>query len=247
VAPAVLEIHILKLEDSFDANRIPDFYLYKPDLATSNCNAYTTSKSDCSGIFVDEGTALYERMSANQTKFVIKATDAKGGACLNCTADGTPKTVYPAEKAVSVKTMFGPSALEATLKAGVKDLGKDAEKYVRTYFAAPSDTEITKLFEYFYSATPANDLPVSWIRPTISSNTQINGLWGWVSTCKDSGSDLSSTTDNIWARKENNFLIKDVGTRIKNSSYISVDLNSRMSEGTFQFRVAADKYKTACK
>jgi hypothetical protein len=249
VAPAVLEIHILKLEDSFNPSRTPDFYLYKPDdLATSNCNAYTTSKSNCSDITVDEGTALYERMSANQTKFVIKATDSKGGACLNCTSDGTPKTVLPAEKAVSVKTMFGPSAVEATLKAGVKDLGKDAEKYVRTYFAAPSEVEIGKLFDYFYSAAPANDLPVSWVRPTISSNSQINGLWGWVNTCNsNSGSDLSSTTDNIWARKENNFLIKDVGTKIKNSSYVSVDFNSRMSEGTFQFKVTADKFKNCSK
>jgi len=247
VAPAVLEIHILKVEEKFDAKRIPDFTLYKP-ANISNCNAYSTSKTACVDINVDEGSSLYERMSANQTKFVIKATDATGSTCLNCTADGTPKTILPAQKAMSVKSMFGPSAVEATLKAGVKDLGLDAEKYARTYFPAPSSEEISKLFDYFYSSAPANDLPVSWIRPTISSNTQINGLWGWVNTCgSNSGSDLSSTTDNIWARKENSFLIKDVGTRIKNAAYISIDFNSKMSEGIFQFRVAADKWKTACK
>jgi hypothetical protein len=241
VSPSVLEIYILKLEEKFDATRVPDFTLYKP-ADSSSCNAYTTSKNVCSDILVDEGTALYERMSANQTKFIIKATNTTGGTCLNCTADGTPKTIVPAGKAMSVKSVFGPTAIEATLKAGVKDLGLDAEKYARTYFAAPSKEEISKLFNYLYATTPSNDLPVSWIRPTIASNNQIDGMWGWVSTCSGIGSELYSNGDNTtWARKENNYLIKDVGTRIKNANYVSLSFNSKISEGTFQFNIITRK------
>jgi hypothetical protein len=245
-APAVLEVHVLKLEESYSNTRTPDFYLHKPTGSTASCNKYTVSKTSCDDIFVDEGTALYERMASNQTKFIIKATDSVNGACVNCLTDGTPKTVIPAQRAYSVKTMFGPAAVEATLKKGVKDLGSDTEKYIRTYFAAPSSAEISKLYDYIYSASPAADLSLSWLRPTISSNTQIDGLWGWISPCNGTGQDLSSQTDEIWAKKENSFVVKNIGTDLKDKSYISIDFQSKSNDAVFKFTLSGDKSKKVC-
>lgn len=234
LAPKKLLVSVLRLEDKYTSNTPVDFTLYKPaDVKT--CTMYSSEQNNCTNFIVNEDTALFERMSSNQTKFVIKALD-NNDACMNCDANGIPKTITPANRAYSVAKLFGGEYTESTLKNGITKLSEKAKSAARVYFAAPSDTSIDQFINNAINKTFSNDLTLSWARPTLSSNRQIDDLWAGAAPCSSNWTSFEET-NSLWTQAGNNYTWKNKGTILNRASWIDTGYKSNVGNSQFEFNL----------
>lgn len=236
-APKRLLVSVLRLEDRYNNNTPVDFTLYKPD-NVNNCTMYSSEPNNCANFVVNEGTALFERMAYSQTKFVIKAVD-NNGACMNCDANGIPKTITYANRAYSVAKLFGGEYTESALKNGVSKLSEKAKSAARVYFAAPSDAAIEQFITSAINKNFSTDLTLSWARPTLSSNRQINDLWAGAAPCAGNWTSFEDPK-SLWAQAANSYTWKNKGATLNRASWIDTGYKSNVGNSEFEFNLGVN-------
>lgn len=238
LAPKKLLVSVLRLEEKYDNNTPVDFTLYRPS-NVATCGMYTYVQNSCTNFVVDENTALFERMSTNQTKFVIKALN-DADACMNCGTNGVPKTITPANKAYSVARLFGGEYTESALKSGITKLSDKAKTAARVYFPAPSDAAIDEFITTGMQKTFANDVTLSWVRPTLSPNRQIDDLWAGAAPCSGNWTSFEDTK-SLWTQTANTYTWKNKGSLLNNASWIDTGYKASIGGSQFEFHLGVDK------
>lgn len=157
-------------------------HIYTLDPNRGSGNVGCNSSADDSSI-----QSVFTMLENNEfTHIIFKQIDSSG-ACMNCDG-GIPESGALIGKAYSFESLFGKSITQSQLTAGLdrSKMPAAAITSYRTFFAAPSEADLTSLSKLFLSNTTASTVRIPWARAT-KSKSQIDGNWGGFVVCGQNG------------------------------------------------------------
>jgi hypothetical protein len=258
IIPDKIELYAIPLRDVTDKFTVSNFAntkiftIYKSD--SQKCpnvlfvpRASRGSDNNCDAFSYDSDfpTVFSDLEKSDLTHIVFKALDANDN-CLNCDNAGLPESGAIVGKAIPFSTVFGSSVTKSDLTAGIdrSKLPSSASLAYRTYFAAPSESDLTNISSSFKSVSLGSTIRVPWVRA--ANKSQVSGNWGGYNLCGGS----------VWAEIPDRPTIAGVadywdvtfpvsGKTFNNAGFISISIANNVKQSEFVFYIQGQR-RTKC-
>lgn len=183
----------------------PTFTIYKTNAVGNNgtCPSWfsldqTKLNGDCEFFAKDDRSAtftnLFTTLESNEYTLLVIKNKNSAGTCTNCDSDGLPTSFLVLGKAYTVSQLFGTSVTRNSLTAGVSvSEFTTAMTQARTYYAAPSNSELTAMETKLRGTNLGTTFPVTWSRS--NDKRPLDGVWAGWNNCS-SGNWLELNTPN---------------------------------------------------
>jgi hypothetical protein len=199
---------------------------------SEGCNSFASDASIPS---------FFETLENNEyTHIIFKLTDSNG-ACMNCDGGGVPESGALIGKAYSFAALFGTSVTQAQLTTGLERnrMPAAAISSYRTFFAAPSEADLSSLSRLLLSNDTASTVRIPWVRAT-RRKSQIEGSWGGYVECNQNNNftSLEEPTFSVFSSPDYwDAKFPSPNKSFGSYSWMSFTMASRVHESEFAYYV----------
>lgn len=262
--PAKVEFYAVPLKDmadnyitgaaaaSYFAGLSPTFTIYKTNTVGSNgtCASWfsldqSKLNGDCEFFAKDDRSAaftgLFTTLETNEYTLLIMQNKDSAGNCTNC-ENNMPTSFHILGKAYTVSQLFGSSVTKSTLTSGVSvSQFATAMDKARTFYAAPSTSELVSMDNKLRSTNVGSTLTVNWLRS--NDKRPLDGIWGgWNSCGGGSWTELNQPDDATLLTTDSWAYLPPTGkTSFNQAGYLSFAFGNKINLTEFAFYVTANR------
>lgn len=232
----------------------PTFTLTKTNTANDGshgCNSWftldpTKKDGDCEFFAYDDRSSsfqnLFTNLENNEYTLLVMKTKAANGSCTNCDSDGMPTSFEVLGKAYSITQLFGSNVTRSALRTGVATSQfSTAMDQARTYYAAPSNTDLVSMETKLRSSNMGSSFPVTWSRS--KDKRPLNGVWGgWITCNNNDWTELNEPPDATLLTSDTWTYNPPLGkSSFNQASYLSFAFANKINLTEFAFYVTAGR------